>query len=144
MEGTYTFQLTVTDADGLSDDDIVVITVSPNPNRPPVAQAGADIRLTLPNNSTTLDGSASNDPDGNNNLTYEWSKTGGPAQFTIGNPNAATTDLTDLEEGEYTFVLTVTDNFNISDKDTVKVMVVMPPNVLPVADAGQHFTTDDR
>lgn len=135
-EGTYTFELTVTDNGGLSDNDIVVITVSPNPNRAPVANAGADVTLTLPVNNTTLDGTASADPDGNNTITYSWSKIDGPGQFTIANGFAASTGLSNLTEGVYTFVLTVTDNYNITDKDTVKVTVVMPPNVLPVANAG--------
>lgn len=140
VQGTYVFQLTVTDEGGLSDEDTVVITVSPNPNQAPVANAGPDVTLTLPNNSTILNGAASADPDGNNTITYAWSKIGGPGQFTIANANAASTDLTNLAEGVYTFVLTVTDNYNVSDKDTVQVTVVMPPNTAPVANAGNDIT----
>lgn len=140
VQGTYTFELTVTDNGGLSDDDIVVITVSPNPNRAPVANAGTDISLTLPNNSTTLNGSASYDPDGNNTITYAWSKIGGPGQFTIADANEASTGLDNLAAGEYTFVLTVTDNYNITDKDTVKVTVIIPANQLPVANAGTDIS----
>lgn len=140
VQGTYTFELTVTDNGGLSDDDIVVITVSPNPNRAPVANAGADITLTLPDNNTALNGSASSDPDGNNTITYSWSKIGGPGQFTIANVNAASTDLTNLTEGVYSFVLTVTDNYNVTDKDTVQVTVIMPANVLPIANAGTDIS----
>jgi hypothetical protein len=140
VAGTYTFELTVTDNGGLSDDDIVVITVSPNPNRAPVANAGADITLTWPTNSTTLNGSGSSDPDGNNTITYSWSKVAGPGQFILGNANASTTSLENLVGGEYTFVLIVTDNYNISDKDTVKVTVVMPANQLPIARAGADIS----
>jgi predicted esterase len=141
-EGTYTFELTVTDNGGLSDGDIVLITVSPNPNRAPVANAGADITLTLPNNSTTLDGSASSDPDGNSTITYSWSKTDGPGQFNIANAFAASTALSNLAEGVYTFVLTVTDNYNVIDRDTVKVTVIAPPNVLPIANAGADISAN--
>lgn len=140
VEGTYTFELTVTDNKGLSDEDIVVITVSPNPNRAPVANAGADISLTLPNNNTTLDGSASSDPDGNNTITYSWSKIDGPGQFDIANAFAASTALSNLSAGVYTFVLTVTDNYNMIDRDTMKVTVIAPPNVLPVANAGADIS----
>lgn len=140
VEGTYTFELTVTDNGGLSDDDIVVITITPNPNRAPVANAGTDISLTLPANSTTLNGSASYDPDGFNTITYSWVKIAGPGQFTIGDANAASTALSNLVAGEYSFVLIVTDDHNITDKDTVKVTVSASTNVLPVANAGTDIS----
>ncbi len=78
----------MTDNGGLTDKDTVKVTVHPQPNRAPVANAGADISIPLPNNSTTLDGTASTDPDGNNTITtYTWTKLTGPAQYTIADPN---------------------------------------------------------
>ncbi len=63
-------------------------------------------------------------------------KIAGPGQFTIGDANAASTALSNLVAGEYSFVLIVTDDHNITDKDTVKVTVSASTNVLPVANAG--------
>ncbi|WP_276485222.1 PKD domain-containing protein [Paraflavitalea pollutisoli] len=134
--GTYTFKLEVTDNGGLTAEDLVVITVSPIVNSAPVANAGTEVVLTLPVNSTTLNGSASNDPDGNNTLTYAWTKVSGPGQFTIVNATAATTALNDLVEGEYVFALTVKDNYNLTDKATVKITVKAGTNQAPVANAG--------
>jgi hypothetical protein len=137
--GTYTFELTVTDNGGLSDKDQVVVVVNAAPvppNQAPVANAGGNILLTLPANSTTLNGSGSTDPDGKNTITYAWTKTGGPAQYTIASATEATTALSNLVEGVYTFVLTVTDNGGLSDADTLTVTVAPPPNILPIANAG--------
>ena len=67
--GDYQFELTVTDNDGLSAKDTVKVSVKnlSQPNRPPVANAGVDQTITLPTNTTTIDGNGSTDPD--NNIT---------------------------------------------------------------------------
>lgn len=46
--GKYQFKLIVTDALGASAADTVNINVLPNPDKQPVAMAGADINVTLP------------------------------------------------------------------------------------------------
>ena len=57
VAGTYQFELKVKDNGGLSAKDTVLIIVTDpsQPNRPPVANAGADQTITLPNNTVTLD-----------------------------------------------------------------------------------------
>jgi hypothetical protein len=60
----------------------------PPGNTPPIANAGSDIIITLPNNSVTLNGTASRDTDGTI-VTYAWTKTAGPSQYSIGNAGAA-------------------------------------------------------
>ena len=144
-QGTYSFRLLVTDNSGTTDDDTVVVTVTgaaPPPNQAPVAYAGADINLTLPANSSTLNGSGSGDPDGTIS-TYSWTKIGGPASYTISNPNSASTSVTGLGQGVYSFRLVVTDNLGASDDDTVVVTVNAappPPNQAPNAYAGADVT----
>lgn len=136
-QGTYVFRLTVTDDDGATDADEVTVTVNPAVNLAPVANAGGNISLTLPNNSTTLNGTG-NDTDGSI-VTYAWSKISGPANFTIVNPSAASTGLTDLEQGVYVFRLRVTDDDGATDTDDVTVTVnasTAPVNVPPTANAG--------
>jgi len=108
VQGTYTFRLTVTDNGGLTASDDVVITVNPAPNQAPTANAGTDKTITLPTSSVTMNGSGS-DSDGTI-TTYAWTKISGPTSFTIASPASATTNITGLVQGAYTFRLTVTDN----------------------------------
>jgi hypothetical protein len=92
------------------------------PNRPPVANAGADQIITLPVNTVTLNGSGSFDPD-NNIATFSWTKVSGPSSFTIADPTVVQTQAPDLVEGVYQFQLQVTDAAGLIDKDTVQVTV---------------------
>src|SRR5690606_29958583 len=60
VEGTYVFRLMVTDNQGATGTDAMTLTVLPAAiNQSPVVNAGADVNLTLPNNSTTLQATAS-------------------------------------------------------------------------------------
>ncbi|WP_207512471.1 PKD domain-containing protein [Longitalea luteola] len=135
--GVYVFRLQVTDDKGGTATDDVTVTVNAA-NLGPVANAGADINITLPLNNTTLNGGASKDPDGT--ITkYAWSKVSGPSQFTIADAGAATTALTNLVAGTYVFKLTVTDNKGVTAEDTVNVIVnnsTTVANKPPVASAG--------
>ena len=144
VQGVYSFRLLVTDNAGATAADTVLVTVNaalpppPPTNQPPVANAGADISITLPTNSTTLNGTASSDPDGTIS-TYAWSYISGPATFTLNNASSATASLTNLVQGVYSFLLQVTDNAGASAADTVLVTVNAappPPNQPPVANAG--------
>ncbi len=85
-------------------------------NQPPTANAGADKAITLPTNSVTLNGSGS-DPDGSI-ASYSWTKVSGGAA-TIAAPASASTTITGLVQGSYTFRLTVTDNQGASAVDDV-------------------------
>src|SRR5205085_406477 len=101
---------------------------------PPTANAGNDITLTLPVNSTALLGSGS-DPDGTI-ASYAWTRVSGPTTFTLGTANAATTTLTNLVQGTYVFMLTVTDNAGATASDNITVVVNTAPvsvNQPPVA-----------
>lgn len=121
-KGVYQFELKVTDAEGLFDTDTVKITVneSVQPNRPPVANAGADQTIILPANSVNLDGGASSDPD-NNIVSYLWTKISGPVPFAIANNTAVQAQISGLAKGIYQFELKVTDAGDLSDKDTIRV-----------------------
>ncbi|MGH2645750.1 MAG: PKD domain-containing protein, partial [Chitinophagaceae bacterium] len=64
VAGTYIFSLTVTDNDSASATSNVTIFVNAKANQPPVANAGNNITIQLPQDSVVLDGSKSTDPDG--------------------------------------------------------------------------------
>jgi uncharacterized protein (DUF2141 family) len=145
VAGTYSFRLVVTDNNGATDDDTVIVTVAPAPpppNVPPVANAGSDQTIQLPANLAVLDGSASTDADGNI-VSYSWTKISGPSQYNITNAGSASTSVTNLVQGIYSFRLIVTDNNGATDDDTVVITVTAappPPNVAPVAKAGNDTT----
>lgn len=98
-------------------------------NSPPTVSAGADIAITLPTNSVTLNGSAS-DPDGSI-VSYSWTKQSGGAA-TIASPNAATTVISGLTQGTYVFTLTAQDNHGGTGQDQVTVTVSPAPSVTKV------------
>ncbi len=142
-EGTYVFELTVKDNQGATGTDRVTVTVhkADVPNKPPVANAGADITISQPANATQLNGNGSSDPDGNI-VAYAWTKVSGPAA-TISQPAAAATPITGLTEGVYIFELVVTDNQGATAADRITVTVlkaVEQPNQPPIADAGHDQT----
>ena len=137
IKGQYVYQLTVTDNRGATGTTQVIITVNVS-NEPPVAMAGGEQFLTLPVNSTTLDGSLSYDPDGSI-VSYDWEKTSGPGAITITNSNTATPTVLGLQAGSYNFLLTVTDNGGATAINQVTV-VVYAAVIEPIAMAGNDTT----
>ncbi len=137
VQGTYVFRLTVTDNSGLTGTDDITVTVNPAANQAPTANAGNNIVITLPVNSTTLNGSGA-DADGTI-ASYAWSRVSGPTTFTLGTAAAATTTLTGLVQGTYVFRLTVTDNNGATATDDVTVTVNAAANQLPSANAGNNI-----
>jgi hypothetical protein len=129
VTGVYTFELQGTDNGGGTARDTLQVTVgvvsqTPPANGAPVANAGADINITLPANTATLRGSGS-DNDGTV-TAYAWTKISGPAA-TITNANAATANLSGMAEGVYVYELKVTDNGNATATDRVQVTVNAAP-----------------
>ena len=138
--GSYTFKLTVTDDKGATASDNVNITVNSTtpPNQPPTVNAGAD--QTTTSTSVTVSGIGS-DPDGSID-SYVWSKVSGSGG-TITSPGAASTTITGLSVGTYTFKLTVTDDKGATASDNVNITVNSPPpqpNQPPSANAGPDQT----
>lgn len=90
--------------------------VKPPTNKPPVANAGQNITISLPQTWVVLD--ASNSTDDNKILAFKWEELEGPSSVTFENANSSKTNVTGLTKGLYTFKISVTDdNKNIaSDK----------------------------
>jgi PA14 domain len=99
------------------------LTPPPPPviNHHPVANAGADITITLPVSKAVLDGSASAPKE--SIKTYAWTKVSGPDSANIISSSAATTEVKDLVEGTYVFKLTVTSSTGVATNDEVSVKV---------------------
>ncbi len=137
IEGAYQMKLTVTNAQGASSEDQVTINVNPMPASPPVANAGADITLTLPANSTSLNGTGSSNAAGGV-LTYAWSLVSGSSSFAISGAGLATPIISNLTEGSYHMKLIVTNAQGLSAEDVVTVTVNLPAP--PIAAAGSDVT----
>ena len=95
----------------------------------PVADAGANQIVVLPQSNVALDGSASNDPNGGN-LNYTWTQVYGPSVLTFSNAQAAQPTISTLQEGVYLLKLTV-DNGTYSDDDEVYIISSTTNNVPP-------------
>jgi hypothetical protein len=87
----------------------------------PVANAGANQSITLPTNTATLNGSATD--SGGSITSYQWTETSGPNQATFGSGNAAQTTVNGLVQGTYVFQLKVTDNAGATATSTTQVSV---------------------
>jgi predicted peptidase len=89
----------------------------------PVVNAGTDKTITLPTNSVTFTGSAT-DPDGIS--TYQWTKQSGPSA-TLSATNQPTLTVSNMAAGSYIFRLTATDTKGMSGYDEVGVVVNAAP-----------------
>uniref|UniRef100_A0A4W3J2E8 KIAA0319 like n=1 Tax=Callorhinchus milii TaxID=7868 RepID=A0A4W3J2E8_CALMI len=130
-EGDYIFQLTVMDSAGQQDTAEVMVIVQPENNKPPVADAGPDKELTLPVDSTTLDGGKSTDDQ--KIVSYLWEQASGPDGAKIENADSAVATVTGLRVGSYVFILTVKDDRNLQSHHPVSVIVREESNKAPVA-----------
>ncbi|KAA9039312.1 T9SS type A sorting domain-containing protein [Ginsengibacter hankyongi] len=143
IQGTYKFQLQVTDNNGATGEDTVQISVisstSFSGNIAPVADAGGDGSITLPTNSVPLTGTGT-DSDGTV-VGFQWSQVSGPSTASIVSPNTAATMVTGLIAGVYQFKFQVTDNDGALGTSTVNITVTNSSNnISPVADAGGDGT----
>jgi PKD repeat protein len=87
--------------------------------QPPVATlASTSLTITLPTNTTTLDGSTSTGTI----TTYAWSQVSGPSTATLSSTNTAKITASKLVAGTYVFKLTVSNSAGSSSQQvTVKV-----------------------
>jgi hypothetical protein len=118
--GEHIIELTVTDDDGATDSDTLVVFVSEefqgpvSGNQKPVADAGEDFAVGL-GELASLDGTGSFDPDGEIDR-FVW---------TLGSAiiGQMATIRVSLQPGPHEIVLTVFDEHNDADSDTVIVTV---------------------
>lgn len=146
VEGTYTFQLTVTDDKQTTGSTSFSVTVLPvKTQEPPVAVVSATKTVQLPAATATADGSGSYDPDGAIQK-YAWTQVSGPGDAVIASPAASKTQLTGLVEGSYSFRLTVTDDKQATASTSFVITVLPvktqePPVVVVSADKTVQLPT---
>jgi hypothetical protein len=122
-EGTFGFELTVTDTRGEQSAAVsaqLVATEPPPVNRAPVAAAGPNATANV-GEVVQLSGAGSSDPDGDS-LTFDWSVVSGPnggAQLSA--TNVVNPTLTATTAGIYTLRLVVFDGQLASAPDEVAI-----------------------
>jgi hypothetical protein len=126
VNGTYKFQLMVTDNNGAIASDTTQVFVYAATS----ANAGSDQSIILPTTSILLSGNGTS--PGGSISSYNWTMISGPAFCSFTNNNAASTMVNDLIKGTYKFQLMVTDNNGVTASDTTLVNVY----VAPTANAG--------
>jgi endo-1,3(4)-beta-glucanase len=95
----------------------------------PMADAGANQIVVLPQNTAALDGSASTDPNGGT-LTYTWTQVYGPTTLSFSNHQTAQPTISSLAQGVYLLKLKVS-NGSYSDEDQVYIISSLTANVAP-------------
>ena len=96
---------------------------------PPIANAGTNVSVILPSSTAVLDGSASNDPEGED-ISYNWEQIYGPSIIAFESQTSASPNISNLVEGVYKCKLTVHDG-TYQDSDEVLVIVSENGNVSP-------------
>lgn len=134
--GTYKFILEVKDNDGLTANASVEVELKreSSNNKPPVANAGENRKLTLSPRKPEieLDGSQSFDPE-NKPLNYEWKLQGNQSGVIIKDANKEKTSVVVADSGIYTFVLLIKDDAGQTATDNVTVEVTLQGDIdLPV------------
>ncbi|WP_193213749.1 PKD domain-containing protein [Luteolibacter marinus] len=122
VEGTYVFRLRLFDgSDMVGADDVAITVTGAGSAGNPVASAGPDRVITLPQSSVVLSGSGS-DPDGSI-ASHAWTQVSGPAAAILSGAGTSTLTASGLVQGSYGFRLTVTDNNGLTGSDEVQVTV---------------------
>ena len=138
-EGALAFDLTVTDANGLTSTDSCIVNVSIQ-NEPPTANAGSDI-VASSNQTVFLDGTGSID-DGDS-VHYNWLQTEG-LPVTLSDANSASpyfiSPAVGAEGASLTFQLTVTDQGGLKDTDSC-IVNVTSQNQPPEAVTNEYVET---
>lgn len=99
------------------------------PYSQPIANAGANVSVVLPESTAVLDGSLSADPE-NDPLTYLWKQIFGPSVISFADNTLENPTISNLIEGIYKCRLTISDG-EYSSFDDVLVIVSETGNVSP-------------
>ncbi|MFS4448784.1 PKD domain-containing protein [Maribacter sp. 2307UL18-2] len=128
--GVYEVELTVTDAEGLTDIDTITINVTEEENLKPTAKASASPLSGEAPLEVKFTGDKSEDDM--NIASFKW-------RFAQGEiSNEVNPSFTFTEAGTYPVVLTVKDENGLEDKANVTITVTKPQNEAPKAVLGKN------
>ncbi len=137
QQGVYVIRLTVGDG-ALNGTDDITVTVNPPANQAPVADAGADITVNLPNSASLVGGATDDGQPTGSSLSYLWSPVSGPDDPDIATALSSSTTVTFPAAGVYVLRLSVSDS-QLTGTDDIQVTVNPPPNTAPTAAAGSDL-----
>ena len=118
VPGQYDVEVTVTDAEGLSDTETVTVQVTGSGNTRPTAEASSSRKSAKVGNPFQLSSDGSTDAESPDDLDYSWSFGDGGDEVDSTDPNPT---VTYAEAGRYTITLTVTDDQGEQDTDQIRV-----------------------
>ncbi len=123
VQGNYIFEFMATDNRGDTSSDQVQLTVQAvsTVNLPPLANAGADVTVTVGDSNVGLTATA-NDPDGSIQSML-WTQVSGPNTATLVGVTTLQIAVTNLVVGTYVFEFGVRDNQNAMATDRVSLVV---------------------
>jgi endo-1,3(4)-beta-glucanase len=96
---------------------------------PPIANAGENVVVIIPETTAILDGALSNDPEGEA-ITYLWEQIYGPSSISFDDTTLVSPSISNLEEGIYKIKLIVSDGTYTANSD-VLVLVQQTSNSNP-------------
>lgn len=133
---TLTFELAANDGSATTTDSVTITVAA---NLAPIAEAGQP-QTVAGGSPVNLDGTGSSDPE-YDPLVYNWTQVSGPSVILTG-ANTATPTFTAPARTNSAqtleFEVRVTDTFDATDTD--RVIITIPANQLPLADAGPDQT----
>jgi hypothetical protein len=134
--GNYRYKLTVTDSDGAQTVAFVDLKVVPERDYAPLANAGSDVALKLPNSEVVLYGNSSSDDKPG--LQYSWEMLS-DQRVDLEGTHSVSLRVSKLTVGVYHFRLTVTDSAGQTATSEVTVDVLPENNEPPDPDAGGPY-----
>jgi len=133
--GEYTFKLVVFDNSGNNNSDTVNVVIKQDTNAGPVSNPGPNLKVILPTNEVTLDGSKSSDDLAIEKWVWRRDPQSLAAGKIVGNMTQPYLTLTNLVPGTYSFSLQVFDGQGKNDTKSVKITVLQDPDILNVVEA---------
>ncbi len=136
-QGTHVLRLAVTNGEfNIGKMDFAY--AAPLPYVAPIANAGTNVVVVSPATTAVLDGSLSNDPEGQP-LTYNWVQLYGPSIIAFNDNTLVSPTVSNLAEGVYKCKLTVSDG-TYSASDEVLILVSANGNTNPAVSINTPVT----